>query len=165
MAFCHSKGWQAPSGLIKSTPNYAKAQRVGALAVRFSGPSERDISGEYFSPDCDFGPNLGNGVAVLINHGMALSPDYADFADVILGPATVRKTARGLFAETTLNLEDPLQAAIADLVSLGCLRWSSGSANHLVRKTDAGEIRRWHVCEFSLTSCPCEPRLPALRNL
>jgi hypothetical protein len=104
----------------------------------------------------------------MVNHGLPLGglDQFADFSETILPPATVTKDAKGLFFETTLDLDDPFQAAISELVSLAVFRWSSGTASHAVRKSaDDGHILLWPICEVSLTPTPCEPRLPAIRRL
>jgi hypothetical protein len=90
---------------------------------------------------------------------------FDDFAGIMLPPATVTRDAKGLFVSTTLDLSDPFQKALASLVTLGAMRWSSGTAAHVMKKADDGRILRWLICEFSFTPTPCEPRLPAIRNL
>lgn len=42
---------------------------MGACAIRFSGPDEKDLSGEYFTEATDFGPRNGDGAATLFHHG------------------------------------------------------------------------------------------------
>ena len=168
MAHCHPHGWSAPMGGSIRSIKTANAQKIGALGVRFSGPSERDLAQEYFSAsETDFGPTLGNNAPVMLNHGMALADTelLTDFADVVLAPATVTKSAKGLWVETTLDLSDPLQSAIAGLVQLGCLSWSSGTAGHVVKRAADGLLLRWFPVEWSLTPWPAEPRLPALALL
>jgi hypothetical protein len=166
MAFVHNFGWNPPAGKIKSAP-VANGVRVGALGVRFSGPSSKDLAGEYFTQATEFGDNLGNGAPVLLNHGTPLGglQEFADFASVVLAPATVTRDSKGLFVETTLDTSDPLQAALVDLVTLGALRWSSGSADHVIKRAPNGEILRWFPVEFSMTPSPCEFRLPAIGKL
>src|SRR5207244_2301454 len=71
MAFLHRGGWQPPIGsnILKAIGGTG---RFGALAVRFSGPDEKDLQGEYFTPQTDFGPRNGDGSPVLIHHGNPL---------------------------------------------------------------------------------------------
>ena len=71
MAFAHAPGWQAPSGNILKAVATGNGPRFGAYAVRFSGPDEKDLSGEYFTSETDFGPRYGDGAPVLIHHGNA----------------------------------------------------------------------------------------------
>jgi hypothetical protein len=163
MAFAHASGWQAPSGNILKAVATGNGPRFGAYAVRFSGPDEKDLSGEYFTSETDFGPNYGDGSAVLIHHGRPLAEGLEAFASVILPAAKVNRHGSGLFASTQLDLEDPLHAAIAELITSGAFRWSSGSRTNLVRREADGRIVRWPPLEFSLTPTPAEPRLPRLR--
>jgi hypothetical protein len=164
MAFSHSAGWQMP------TANVLKAvsgvwPRFGALAVRFSGPDEKDLSGEYFTSETDFGPGCGDGVPVLIQHAQPLAKGLEAFQNVVLPAAKVTRDQTGLFASTQLDLEDPLHNAIAELITAGALRWSSGSRTDLAVRQSDGEILVWPPVEFSLTPTPAEPRLPRLRPL
>ena len=163
MAWVHDRGFIAPSGILKSTPS--AGQRVGAYGVRFSGPDEKDLAGEYFTAETDFGPSLGNGVPTMLHHGRSLAPGMDEFAGILLPAATVRKDSKGLFVETRLDLADPLQNALCQLISLGALRWSSGTGCQLMAKADNGRILRWPPIEFSFTPTPCEYRLPAIARL
>ena len=168
MAFIHTSGWSPPIGGAIRSIKTANAQKIGALGVRFSGPTERDLADEYFSAESDFGPTLGSGAPVMLNHGQPLANTelLTDFADVVLAPATVTKSVKGLFVETTLDLSDPLQEAIAGLVQLGCLSWSSGTAGHVAKRRAAdGLLLRWFPVEWSMTPAPCEARLPAIALL
>ena len=45
---------------------------VEALGVRFSGPDEPDLEGDYFDAHTDFGPHGGDGVAATLNHRIPL---------------------------------------------------------------------------------------------
>ena len=109
MAFTHAPGWQAPSGNILKAVATGNGARFGAYAVRFSGPDELDLSGEYFTSETDFGPRYGDGAPVLIHHGNPIAEGLEAFAAVILPSAKVNRDRSGLFASTQLDLEDPLQ--------------------------------------------------------
>src|SRR5437867_1775744 len=103
MAFTHPSGWRVPDGnALKSSPSSA---RVGGLAVRFSGPSERDLQNEYFTSQTDFGPRNGDGSPVMIHHGYPISDGLEAFAEVILPAARVQRDTAGLFASTNLDLQ------------------------------------------------------------
>lgn len=147
----------------------AGKMRVGAYAVRFSDATEKDLSGEYFTKSTDFGPTAGNGVATLFNHGMipakGMEAAFKTVCEMTFPPVKATLDDSGLFVETTLDLSDKYQKAIADLIVKKKLKWSSGSAQHVKRANDDGEITRWHPVEFSFTPTPCEPRLPAIRPL
>ena len=143
----------------------AGTMRVGAYAVRFADGSEPDLTGEYFTANTDFGPTMGDGAATMFNHGICPAKGLEAVCEQTFGPVKVTRDDTGLFVETCLDLSDKYQAAIGKLVAQGKLKWSSGTAKHVERKSDAGEIKRWHPVEFSFTPTPAEPRLPAIRPL
>jgi hypothetical protein len=150
---------------IKSIATQDGHVTVGAYAIRFSGPGDPDTSGEYFTPRTNFGPKNGDGVATLFHHGLPIK-GLERLQEIEFGPATTRRDETGIFAETTLDLSDPDQARLAHWCAKGALKWSSGSASHLVRKgADGCEITRWHPIEFSFTPAPVDERLPAIRPL
>src|SRR4051812_1448654 len=57
---------------IKSIETKEGKVRVGAYAIRFSDPSEKDLTGDYFTKSTDFGPRNGDGVVALFEHGLPL---------------------------------------------------------------------------------------------
>lgn len=139
--------------------------RVGAYAVRFSGPDEKDLSGEYFTKNTDFGPNEGNGAFAMFNHGESISEKLDYLADLTFGACKSFKDDIGVFIETCLDLADEYQQAIYDLICANKLAWSTGSASHVVKKAPDGQILRWPIVETSFTPMPCEPRLPKITPL
>lgn len=149
---------------IKSTASSATVATVGAYAIRFTGPDDKDAVGEYFTAKTNFGPRCGDGVATLFHHGHPFK-GLEGFSETEFPPATTRRDDVGIYAETTLDLTDPDHALVAKLCGKGVLKWSSGSASHLVRRGPDGEIKRWHPIEFSFTPTPCDPQLPAIRPI
>jgi hypothetical protein len=137
----------------------------GALAIRFSGPHEKDLAGEYFTADTDFGPRAGSGSPVLINHGRALETGLEPFADLVLPGADVKREDAGIFASVTLDPSDPIQSALAELCEAGAFRWSSGSSPQFVKRGPDGWLSQWLPIEFSMVTKPCEFRLPRLRKV
>jgi HK97 family phage major capsid protein len=131
--------------------------RIGGYLVVFGNASQRDSYGEYFTPRCDFGLDRYKNQPVLVHHGqndqMVCSIGIID---------TLRMDGHGVYAEAQLdvNHEDPAIRQYArrayDDVMSGKLFWSSGSAGHLVRNTDDGEITQWWIVEGSLTPKPAE---------
>jgi len=141
--------------------------RVGAYAIRFSPADEKDLTGEFFTAKTNLGPSCGNGAATLFNHAIPLADGsvFAEFAEREFGTVKATRDEIGVFVETNLDLSDKHARAVADLCAKGKLKWSSGAASHMVRKSADGEILRWHPVEFSFTPTPAEPRLPAIRPL
>lgn len=142
--------------------------RVGAYAVRFSGPAEKDLTGDYFTKATDFGPRHGDGAPAMFNHGLPLQANVkalADIAQRTFGHIKATSDDVGIFVEATLNTHDAYEKAIAGLCARGALKWSSGCVPNLLRKNADGQITRWHIAEVSYTPKPAEPRLPAIATL
>jgi hypothetical protein len=160
------------STLIFESPETIKAietsggkTTVGAYAIRFSGPDQKDLTGEFFTANTYLGAHKGDGVDVLFNHGQAPSKAFDEICGMILGAAKATADQVGVFVQHVLDLSDEYQAAIAKLCAAGKLKWSSGATSHMVKRADTGEIQRWPIAEFSYTPTPAEPRLPAISPL
>src|SRR4030095_2134323 len=150
---------------IKSIEVKEGKATVGAYAIRFSGPDQKDLAGEYFTAKTYLGSHNGDGADVLFNHGFAPTKAFDKICDRIFAAAKTTIDEVGVFVEHVLELSDEYEAAIAKLVASGKLKWSSGTASHLAKKSENGEIMRWPIAEFSYTPTPAEPRLPAISPL
>lgn len=156
-------------GEIKSIDVNGTLARVGGYGILWGTPDQRDLAGDFFTPDTYLGAHKGEGVDTLLHHGIPLKAELAQYADIIL-PPTVKTTIddHGLFVETIVDLADSYQAKIYDMVEKGKLRWSSGASPHMVKRADnrkAGEIKRWPIVEFSYTPTPCEFRGTEITSL
>lgn len=131
-------------GALKASPN----GRVGGYLVVFTNGDDRDSYNEYFTASTDYGLNYYKNQPVLFHHGQK---------DELVTPIgiidTLTTDAYGVYAEAQLDInhEDPTireyaRTAYAQ-VTAGKLFWSSGSANHLVRMTDDGQITQWFIVE------------------
>lgn len=133
--------------------------KVGGQLVRVTNPSDRDLTGEWFSAKTYYGPRDGDGADVIFHHGIPLKKGWEKYAShVFTNPVKTKRNELGLWAETVLNLADEYEKTVYQLVKAGKLGWSSGSTARLVRKTVDGEIIRWPIVEASLTYAPAEPR-------
>lgn len=131
---------------------------VAGYLIRFGGEQEKDLTGEFFTKSSYLGPNDGNGADVVFHHSRPLLEDMDELADHLFEPLKTRRDDIGIWAETVLDLADDYERMVHELVERGKLGWSSGSAIHMVRKKDSGEITRWPIIEGSLTPVPAEPR-------
>jgi hypothetical protein len=131
--------------------------RIGGYLVVFGSAQARDSYGEWFTASTDFGLERYKNQPVLFHHGQN---DQKVCCIGIID--TLRVDANGVYAEAQLdvNHEDPAIRRYArtayDQVHTGKLFWSSGSAGHLVRNTEDGEITQWWIVEGSLTPKPAE---------
>lgn len=144
-----------PGGALKALGD----GRIGGYLVVFTGPDDRDSYNEYFTARTDYGLEYYRNQPVLFHHGQndeMVTPIGA------INALTVTDT--GIYAEAKLDMfcDDPTIRQYAQMaynqVSARKLFWSSGSADHLVRITDDGEIVQWYIVEGSLTPKPAEQR-------
>lgn len=144
-----------PGGALKATGE----GRVGGYLVVFTDAQDRDSYGEYFTARTDYGLDYYRNQPVLFHHGQN---------DSLVTPIGVIDTLSvndyGVYAEAQLDVgsDDPTIRDYAitayNQVNAGKLFWSSGSADHLVRITEDGEIKQWFIVEGSLTPKPAEER-------
>ncbi len=153
-------------GAVKALDDQGK---VGGYLVRFTGPDDPDLAGEYFTAKTYFGAHDGHGVDAMFHHGQPLitikdgkRTVFKAQADRIFAPVNARKDENGIWAETILNIADDYERRVFELAKKGKLGWSSGAAGHTVRRTKSGEITRWIIAEGSLTPTPAEPRNRAM---
>ena len=132
----------------------AATGRVGGYLVVWGSPQQRDLQGEYFTPDTDLGLEWYAQRPALYHHGLD-----GDMQAATVGVIdTLKMDDTGLWAEAQLDLRKRYVQAVMRLVEKGALGWSSGSLPHLVQVDGDGHIRRWPIVEGSLTPTPAEPR-------
>ena len=127
---------------------------VKGWAVRFTGPDDTDLEGDYFTSDTDFGPSKE--VGLYYHHGMD-----KQLGRKRIGTAELEKKDAGLWMQAQMKLREDYEKAIEDMIRRKKMGISSGAAGHLVErvKTDGGNlIKQWVIAEVSLTPTPAEPR-------
>ncbi len=135
--------------------------RVGGYLVVWGNPAQRDLQGEYFTPETELGLTWYDRRPVLYHHGLD-----GDVGPAVIGVMdTLKADAVGVWAEAQLDLRQRYTRAVQRLVDSGRLGWSSGSLPHLVDVADDGRIRRWPIVEGSLTPTPAEPRRTDARTI
>jgi HK97 family phage major capsid protein len=145
------KGWTMQTRL--KTLDAANG-RVGGYLVVWGSPAQRDLHGEYFTPQTELGLDWYPRRPVLYQHGL----DGAVKAEMIGVLEVLKADDSGVWAEAQLDLRGRYARSILRLVEDGALGWSSGSLPHLVAVESDGHIRRWPIVEGSLTPTPAEPR-------
>lgn len=128
--------------------------RVGGYLVIWGDATQRDLQGEYFTPETDLGLDWYAERPMLYHHGL----DGNLKAAVIGTIDTLQADSTGIWAEAQLDLRKRYVRAVQRLIDQGILAWSSGSLAHLVEVEDDGHIKRWPIVEGSLTPTPAEPR-------
>jgi HK97 family phage major capsid protein len=139
----------------------AEEGRVGGYLVVWGSPQQRDLQGEYFTPETELGLDWYDQRPVLYHHGLD-----GNLKAAIIGVIdTLRPDETGLWAEAQLDMRQRYVQAVQRLIDRGILGWSSGSLPHLVEVADDGRIKRWPIVEGSLTPTPAEPRLTDVHTL
>ena len=136
--------------------------RIGGYLLIWGSPSQRDLQGEYFTPETPSWGCTGMTVAPpCTHHGQddALKSALVGVLD------TLRADETGLWAEAQLEKRLRYFRALLALVQRGALAWSSGSLPHLREVASDGRILRWPIVEGSLTPTPAEPRQTGIQTL
>ncbi len=128
--------------------------RVGGYLVVWGNPSQKDLQGEYFTPETELGLDWYDQRPALYHHGL----DGTMQATPIGVIDKVKADQTGVWAEAQLNLRNKYVQAVLNLINQGILAWSSGSLPHLVQTAPDGQIKRWPIVEGSMTPTPAEPR-------
>ena len=103
---------------------------------------------------------------LMFHHGIPIAQSAVArrFADAVFSDATIERVPGGLFATIKLAANDPLESAIAKMISRGAVRFSTGSTTQFARR-QGSKSTRWPVVELSVTPRPAEQRLPKIRPL
>jgi hypothetical protein len=148
-------------GAIKSFEVKGNVGIARGYTVRYTDPSDKDLTGDYFIKATDLGANVANGYDVFVHHRQPVNSNPAMMKYVkrkLRYPCKTTPDEIGLFCETLFDLADEYEAALFNgPVKAGKLGYSSGSAPHLVDKDPDGCIKRWIIAEVSLTPTPAEP--------
>lgn len=130
--------------------------RVGGYLVRFGGPKDADLEGDFFVPETELGVEEGGKLPIFYQHGMD-----STLKSKRIGRGTAKFDEIGLWIEAQLEMRSEYEQAIYTLAEQGKLGWSSGAAGHLVEREQVGKsykITSWPIAEASLTPTPAEPR-------
>lgn len=137
------------------------AGRIGGYLIVWGDGEQRDLHGEYFTPETELGLDWYERRPVLYHHGL----DDSVKASVIGAIDMLRTDDVGLWAEAQLDLRQHYVRAVMRLVETGAIHWSSGSLSHLVDVDEDGRILRWPLVEGSLTPTPAEPRFTDVQTI
>lgn len=147
-------------GMIKALDDNGS---VGGYAVLFTGPTDPDVTGEYFTKSTDFYLDGESKPITIFHHG--LDPTIKSRRLGLTGRVTEIKTDDvGVFVKMNLRKRDKYEKAILKMVGDGKLGFSTGSVPHLVHRESVKghegvfEIKSWPMIEVSITPTPIEPR-------
>ena len=116
------------------------------LGAPYGGPiGGKDLQGDSFGPETEFGIRVGDFVPVYINHS-----EDAMFPEIVGRATASRRDAKGLWFRVTLDKAKQTAVSLFEAATKGLLAASSGAINYLVRRTKDGRVLNWPIGELSL---------------
>lgn len=135
--------------------------KVGGFLVTYTTENDPDLTGkDFFDKSSDLDIEDGDHLTTYYDHGLDKT-----LKNRKLGRGKVEYKDAGLWMEAQLELRDAYEEAVYKMAEMGKLGWSTGPAQHLVRREKAGKsmrITHWPIKEASLTPVPAEFRNSAL---
>ena len=133
---------------------------IGGYLVRFGSPVDTDADGEYFDASTDYGFTKDETITtpVWLNHCQPLQASNGKAIAVRepIGQGTLKMMDDGIVIDAILYERKQYEK------TLDMLGWSSGTADHTIKRKQNGKaihIARWHLgLDASLTPKPGEPR-------
>lgn len=128
--------------------------KVGGYLVRYSTPTDPDLTGDYF--DASSTVVSPDALPVFYQHGFDKT-----LGKRVIGKGQTRRDDIGVWLEAQLDLRDEYEKAIYQMATEGKLGYSSGALAHMVEREQVGKsyhIKTWVIGEASLTPTPAEPR-------
>lgn len=128
---------------------------VGYHLLLWGSPNERDLQGDFFTPETELYLDFYKSVPTLFHHGLDES-----IGDPVIGHRlSATKDAIGLWVEAWLDKSRKYWAWIEPLLSAGKLYGSPGSAPHMVKRAEDGRLLRYPIVDDTLTPIPAQFRL------
>ncbi len=130
--------------------------KVGGFLVQYSEHKDPDLVRDFFDAKSDLDIENGERLSVYYDHGLD-----ATLKNRKIGRGAVEYKDAGLWLEAQLDRRDAYEAYVYKMAEEGKLGWSSGPAQHLVRREPVGKsmhITHWPIKEASLTPMPAEFR-------
>jgi len=132
--------------------------RFGSYAIMWGNKRQRDITGEYFTPQTKGLLEIYNAIGklpVVYHHTM----DNKVGGEVVGVIDTVRTDDIGVWVEGELRKASRYRDAIKYMMKNQGLYFSSGALPMSKKVGRNGEIKQWVWAELSLTPEPAEPRM------
>lgn len=121
------------------------------LGNPYGGPHDgRDVDGEYFSQRTKFHADRFALPPVVYYHGMDETGRPAGSPQYIGRTVSREERADGVWYRVLLDKASEFARRVWEAAKRGAARASSGSAAHLVRRNEDGEIIEWPVVELSV---------------
>lgn len=141
----------APMKILGETDQYT---RIKVMVSAYGSPSRKDLGGDWFDKNTDFGDKYVKTVKAYYDHGISDNP-YMSPEDQLIGRATfVEDDDLGRWYEFEIDKHNRYHDAIVRLVRKGVMGASTQAYPAGVKRLDNGYVSMWHESEVSLTLTP-----------
>lgn len=134
---------------------------VGGYMALWGAPEKKDLQGDYFTPETWLGVDEYPSVPALFHHGL----DGSVGLSVIGRRVAAKSDDVGLWVEDWLDQSSKYWAMVQPLLNAEALFYSPGSAPHLVKRTEDGELESYPIVEDTLTVIPAQHRLRPVEQI
>src|SRR6266542_1542580 len=117
-----------PGGIVKATDDEG---RFGGYAVRFTGPMDVDLQGDFFTPSTELDLEDRQSLPLYFSHGK--DPVLQDRK---LGKVSFKTDDVGVWVSGQLDQHDRWLKKIFELIKEGVMGYSTGAIGHLVRRAE-----------------------------
>jgi HK97 family phage major capsid protein len=125
----------------------------------FGDPEHKDLTGQYFTPETNYHWDGKEKRPHLYHHGLDPEMGLKYLGD---GLELSRIDKFALWAKSQLNLSDRYEAFLFQQAQAGKLGCSSGTAPHMIKCAEDGQILDWPIVEGSSTFSPIDWRTKGL---
>lgn len=128
---------------------------VGGHLLLWGSPGQKDLDGDYFTPETNLWLDEYKSVPAMFHHGL----------DAKIGLTAIGKRLKaakddiGVWVEDWLDKSHKYWTFVEKLLKAGALYYSPGSAPHLVEREADGRLKSFAVVDDTLTPIPCQYRL------
>ena len=131
--------------------------RLKVLLIAYGNPSHKDLGGDYFTRETDFGDRYVKTLKAYYDHDAATNPYMSDDARLIGRATFVEEDELGRWYLFELDKANEYNRYILQLAQKGVLGASTQAYPASVVRHADGFIARWHESEATLTVMPMNP--------
>jgi len=143
---------------------------VEAVGVLFD---EVDLDKEHFTNETYLGKAAGNGQDATLNHRLPIKTKdtkangvLKSFSkNIFTNPVESIKSDIGLIGRHVLDLSNDFEAWVFDQAENGAMKWSTGTAHHMMDVTEDGTIKSWPIIEWAYTPTPMQPKNGIIQSI
>ncbi len=159
------------AGQVITAPHAVKSlggDLIGGYGVVWGNEEEKDIESDWFTKATDLWLDTYKNQPLMFDHASGIKiPDDPGVPEEDQDMPRRYKIGHvikatpdeiGLWVEGVIDAHNDWVDGVHKLIDKGVLYFSSGSAPHLIKRAENGEIKSWPMIELSLTPTPAEPR-------